>query len=77
MGALRKKQRALLLLRPCCVTAIAWSREAGWRPVSRKQSAAVGHLLKRELFGSFLGFEVVVPQQQIGIVGAVRQRGGA
>lgn len=42
-------------MRPCCVTASVSSALALRARVSRKQVVAVGHSLKRELFGRFAG----------------------
>ena len=47
-------------MRPCCVTASVSSALALRARVSRKQVVAVGHLLKRELFGSFCRVAVAV-----------------
>lgn len=53
-GARSKKTESSSFVRPCCVTASEWSMGILGARVSQKQSAAVGHSLKRELFGSFL-----------------------
>ena len=54
VGTLQALTESSSFMRPCCVTASVWSVVAPDAGVSRKQAVAVGHLLKRELFGSFV-----------------------